>query len=149
VGELVAAAEEAALDLLAECLPAIAAGTLKARPQSGTPSYGLQRVPDDGKIDWHRPAADVDRLVRAVGRPYPGAFTEFEGERIFIWQAEPREHPVVFGAPGQICRLPNEPDPVVVTGRGIVVVREATDGAGEDALPKLRRAANRRFALAK
>ncbi len=148
VGELAAAAEAAALDLVAECLPAIAAGTLEPRPQSGTPSYGLQRGPEDGRIDWRRPAVEIDRLVRAVSRPYPGAFAELDGKRVVIWRAEPREQPAVFGAPGQICRLPGESDPLIVTGRGLIVVREATTDTGNDAMPELRRAANRRLALA-
>ena len=147
VGELVTSVEAAAVDMIAECLPALAAGTLKPRPQAGTPSYGLQRTPEDGRIDWRQPADAIDRLVRAVGRPYPGAFGEFQGERVVIWKAEPRTEPKVFGAAGQIARLPGENDPAVVTGAGILFIREAATGSGDDALPLLRRAANQRFTL--
>ena len=42
-----------------------------ATPQTGVPSYSLQRQPEDGRIS----AEDIDRLVRAVGSPYPGAFS--------------------------------------------------------------------------
>lgn len=147
IGELVTSVEAAAVDLVAECLPAIAAGSLQPKPQSGTPSYGLQRSPDDGRIDWRHPADAIDRLVRAVGRPYPGAFGEFQGERILVWKAEPRTAPRVLGAPGQVGRIPEEADPIVITGRGMLVIREAAKVSGEDALPLLRRAANQRFAL--
>jgi methionyl-tRNA formyltransferase len=148
VGDLVAAAEAAALDLVGECLPGIAAGTLAPRAQSGTPSYGLQRAPDDGRLEWRRSAVDLDRLVRAVGKPYPGAFAELGGERITIWRADFRDTPAVWGAPGQICRIPEEPDPAVVTADGLLVIREAIDASGDDAMTRLRRAANQRFALA-
>jgi methionyl-tRNA formyltransferase len=148
VGELVAAAEAAALSLVGECLPGIASGALAPRAQSGTPSYGLQRAPEDGRLEWRRSAIDLDRLVRAVGKPYPGAFADLGSDRITIWRADFRDVPTVWGMPGQICRIPEEPDPVVVTADGLLVIREAVDAAGEDAIPRLRRAANQRFALA-
>ncbi|OAP39796.1 methionyl-tRNA formyltransferase [Sinorhizobium glycinis] len=47
-------------------------------------SYCAKRSPEDGLIDWHRPAAAVLRLIRAVGDPYPGAFTWRTGEKIRI-----------------------------------------------------------------
>jgi methionyl-tRNA formyltransferase len=147
VGELVAAVEQAALDLISECLPAVAAGTLEPRQQSGSPSYGLQRNAEDGRIDWRGPADAIDRLVRAVGRPYPGAFGDLQGERIMIWKSEPRALPKVHGAPGQIARIPDDADPVAVTGSGLLAIREATTANGDDALPRLRRAANQRFTL--
>jgi methionyl-tRNA formyltransferase len=148
VGELVAAAEAAALELVGECLPAIATGTLTARAQSGAASYGLQRAPEDGRLEWRRTAVELDRLVRAVGKPYPGAFAELDGARITIWNTDFRDAPEVWGTPGQICRIPEEPDPAVVTAAGLLVIREAADASGDDAMPRLRRAANQRFAVA-
>jgi methionyl-tRNA formyltransferase len=116
VGELVLEAERAALALVEECLPAIAAGRLKPRPQQGE-------------------------------RPYPGAFTEFDGRKVMIWRADPIDGSVhVHGAPGQICRLPGESDPCVVTGSGVLTIRETTTESGEDLMSRLRAAANRRFA---
>ena len=38
-------------------------------------TYCAKRTPDDGLIDWREPAEAILRLVRAVGEPYPGAFT--------------------------------------------------------------------------
>jgi methionyl-tRNA formyltransferase len=145
IGELVASVEAAALELVAECLPAIAAATLQPRPQTGTPSYGLQRSPEDGRINWRQSADAIDRLVRAVGRPYPGAFAELQGERIVIWRTEPKSEPKVLGAPGQIARLAGESDPAVITGTGFLFIRDATQADGQDALPTLQRAANQRF----
>ena len=37
-------------------------------------SYFGGRRPEDGRIDWSRPAVEIYNLVRAVTRPYPGAF---------------------------------------------------------------------------
>ena len=145
IAELVTAAEATALDILSECMPALASGDLVPTPQEGTPSYCLQRFPDDGWIDWHRPAAEIDRLVRAVGRPYPGAFTLFRETAVFVWAAEPLTSFEVYGIPGQIARLPGEDDPCVVTGDGVLVLRDASDPAGRPLLGDLRKAAHQRF----
>src|SRR5207237_408862 len=89
VAELVASAERASLELVSDCLPAIADGRLTATPQVGEPSYGLQRSPEDGWIDWRWPALEVDRLVRAVGRPYSGALTSLDGAVLHVWDVKP------------------------------------------------------------
>jgi methionyl-tRNA formyltransferase len=105
IGELVALAERATLDLVADVLPAVVSGSAEPVPQSGTPSYCLQRTPDDGRIDWRRSAPEIDRLIRAVGRPYPGARTTFDGRDVRIWAATPLEDgPAVYGAPRRAVR---------------------------------------------
>jgi methionyl-tRNA formyltransferase len=50
-----------------------------------------RRRPEDGRIDPSRPVSEVGRLVRAVTRPFPGAFLELEGERLLVWRAEPAQ----------------------------------------------------------
>jgi len=47
------------------------------------------RKPEDGRIDWTQSAESIYNLIRAVTHPYPGAFTEIDGTRLFIWQAKP------------------------------------------------------------
>lgn len=47
-------------------------------------SYCAKRTEADGEIDWREPAEAVLRLVRAVGDPYPGAFTYDAGTKIRI-----------------------------------------------------------------
>jgi methionyl-tRNA formyltransferase len=146
IGDLVARAEAAAVELIENCLPQIAAGTLAPVPQTGVPTYALQRTPDDGEIDWTRPAEEIDRLIRAVSRPYPGARTRLDDEEIRIWRATPLDRaPIVLGVPGQLCRLPDVPAPSVVTGNGILVIAAAETADGVDAVPMLARSANRRF----
>jgi methionyl-tRNA formyltransferase len=49
--------------------------------------YCAKRTPDDGAIDWKQPRDSILRLVRAVGDPYPGAFTKSAGRRLVIEQA--------------------------------------------------------------
>ena len=48
------------------------------------------RKPEDGVILSDMDCSYVDRLVRAVTHPYPGAFIDFEGKRYTIWAGHPR-----------------------------------------------------------
>ncbi len=50
-------------------------------------SYFGGRKPEDGRIDWSKPAQQVYNLVRAVAPPYPGAFTDAGGERYIVARA--------------------------------------------------------------
>jgi methionyl-tRNA formyltransferase len=143
--ELVAAGADAAVELAREVVPGILDGSAAARPQTGAPSIGLQRGPEDGAIDWTRPTIEIDRLVRAVTRPYPGAFTALDGRRFRVWRGRPWDGPRVLGAPGQLFRLgPDEPL-AVVTGDGGLVIEAAEYDDGSDALAELRRASQRRL----
>ena len=75
----------AAERVLARSLPGLAAGTAVLRPQDlSKGSYFGGRRPEDGRIDWTRPAKRIHDLVRAVAPPYPGAFTEVDGGRLRV-----------------------------------------------------------------
>jgi len=97
--------------VLARSLPALIAGTAPRRPQPILPGeYFGRRRPEDGRIDWTRPALDIHNLVRAVAPPFPGAFGMVSGERWEIHrtrlseQAAPvdasLERPYLFAAGG-------------------------------------------------
>jgi methionyl-tRNA formyltransferase len=146
VADLVRAAEEGALRLVRTLLPQIAAGKARPQPQQGEPSWCLQRFPEDGAINWRDDAAQIDRLVRAVTRPYPGAYADLDGQRVYIWAAQPLATPArVLGSPGQLCRLPTSDYPLVLTGGGLLEIHSAESERGEDAMPLLLRSAHRRF----
>jgi UDP-4-amino-4-deoxy-L-arabinose formyltransferase/UDP-glucuronic acid dehydrogenase (UDP-4-keto-hexauronic acid decarboxylating) len=71
----------AARELLDEVLPQIRNGTAPRIPQDASKSsYFGRREPSDGEVRWEQTAPQVRNLVRAVTRPYPGAFS-FIGER--------------------------------------------------------------------
>lgn len=71
-------------------LSQLAAGVVPAIVQDDSQAtWFAARRPEDGLIDWTEDAAAVDRLVRAVTRPYPGAFTFHGGNRMMIWRGEP------------------------------------------------------------
>jgi methionyl-tRNA formyltransferase len=86
----------AAETVLRRALPGLVAGTAVLREQDlKQGSYFGGRHPEDGRIDWHQPAAAVHNLVRAVAPPYPGAFTSHEGRtlRVLRTRLEPALQP--------------------------------------------------------
>jgi methionyl-tRNA formyltransferase len=73
---------DAAGIVLARSLPGLLDGSARGRPQPILEGeyYGRRR-PEDGRIDWTRPAKEIHDLVRAVAPPFPGAFATLLGER--------------------------------------------------------------------
>jgi methionyl-tRNA formyltransferase len=64
----------AAEQTLWRVLPALLAGEAPHLPNDLTRgSYFGGRKPEDGRIDWSKPAQQVYNLIRAVAPPYPGA----------------------------------------------------------------------------
>jgi methionyl-tRNA formyltransferase len=64
------------------------------------------RKPEDGLIHWNKSALDVLRLVNASNKPYAGAFCEYEGSKLIIWDAELVEDEEIFCAvPGQVTKI--------------------------------------------
>lgn len=81
--------ELVARQLLGEELPNILNGGTQGSPQNeADASYFGRRTAADGEIDWHASAVDIQNLVRAVTRPYPGAFTHRGNSEVTIWDAE-------------------------------------------------------------
>lgn len=90
--------------LLVDTLPLLLEAHCPGEPQDETyATWAARRRPDDGRIDWNRTAADVECLVRAVGRPYPGAFAGDGDRRVTIWSAKRQEGQCRHhGLPGQV-----------------------------------------------
>jgi methionyl-tRNA formyltransferase len=75
----------AAEQVLWRSLAAIEAGNPpRLRNDLASGSYYSSRRPEDGRIDWSQSAADVYNLIRAVAPPYPGAFTDINGQRLIV-----------------------------------------------------------------
>lgn len=81
----------------------LAAGEVPAVPQDHeAATYVAVRRPADGEIDWNCSATQIERLVRAVSRPYPGAFTSLNGRRLVVWAAKVVDYPRWLAQTGQV-----------------------------------------------
>jgi methionyl-tRNA formyltransferase len=79
------------------------------QPQEGV-TYAAKLTREDGRLDFSRDSAELDRQVRAL-TPWPGTFATFAGETLKILQAEPATG---SGEPGAVLH----PSCVVATGCG-------------------------------
>jgi methionyl-tRNA formyltransferase len=111
--------------------PALLNETARAFPQPNvTPTYCVARLPDDGGIDFTQSARRCHDFVRAQSRPYPGAFTIHEGERLVIWRTEALDM-TYFGRPGQVARVADDRI-AVICGDNHPLVIQTVGWRGED-----------------
>ena len=76
---------------IVEAVAGLARGALLARPQSTEGvTYAAKIRKDEARIDWGRPALEIDRLVRAFN-PWPVAETRLYVLTVRIWTAQPFE----------------------------------------------------------
>lgn len=79
----------AACEIIKEVYPLIETKQLKPRKQDMSIStYFGRRTPADGLINWDSDAQTIYNLIRAVTKPFPGAFFEENGKKIIIWRAK-------------------------------------------------------------
>ena len=72
-----------------------------------------------GRIDWSRPAEEIERRCRALS-PWPGSYTFFKGKRLLIHRGIARPAPAdlsVETAPGQVVNT--EDGPAITAGEGL------------------------------
>ncbi|HNQ23305.1 MAG TPA: methionyl-tRNA formyltransferase [Phycisphaerae bacterium] len=136
--ELIRRTNEVLAAAIIELAPALKAGKLPRRPQDHSrATYYPKRTPADGLIDWSQPTEMVYRLIRAAGRPYPGAFSHLRGRQVTIRRARPAAAGEmrargVAPAPGTVLRV--QPQGVLVqTGDGGLWLTEWEDGAASTA----------------
>ncbi len=65
--------------LWSRALAAIERGGATETPQAGEPTYARKITPTEARIDWTRPAAEVDARIRGLS-PFPGAWFEAPSE---------------------------------------------------------------------
>lgn len=76
---------QAAITVMNQALPELVQGRIPRKPNNlAQGSYFGGRKPADGQILWHQTAQQVHNLVRAVAPPYPGAFTDWQGQRMIV-----------------------------------------------------------------
>ena len=77
--------------LLMETLERMKAGDIHPIPQDHSKAtYAPPLKKEDGRIDWRKEAKEIDLQVRAFD-PWPGAFTEWNGQLLKIYRGEVRE----------------------------------------------------------
>ena len=82
---------DAAKSMLHGVLPTIKAGTFSETAQDDSKaSYYGRRTPEDGRLDWEKPAQALQNLVRAVSDPWPGAYSFAGTHKFIVWTSRVR-----------------------------------------------------------
>jgi len=120
--------QQRAAVLLDRILPQLATGKAPRIPQDASKAtiFG-GRKPADGQIDWSANARTVRNLVRAVARPFPGAFS-FTGNRAcFFWKVSEVNDIDTDAPPGTVLSL----NPFVIAcGKGAIRVESGQQESG-------------------
>lgn len=116
-------------ELLVATLPGIEAGRIAPEAQTDAgATYARKLKKEEGRIDWHEPAATIARKVRAFN-PWPVAHAMLDGEPLRIWSARPC---LASGdqSPGTVLRA-DTGGLVVATGSGALLIDELQPAGGK------------------
>lgn len=115
----------ALLKMYYRALPRLMDGTYTLTKQDDSQAtYCLRRAPEDGLIDWTLPGNEIIRLVRAISRPYPGAFSYYDNKhKIIFWRSKLEDNTKYYGFPGQIAEIDDE-HMVIVLKDALLIVEE-------------------------
>lgn len=124
--------------MIQRLLPRLFAGEVPGEAQRHSDEPVLpRRRPADGLLNWNQPAVQIYNFVRALTRPYPGAFSFLEGRRWLIqscalmpdhgqWN---HQAGCILGAVcspvAEACGL------LVACGQGAIVILELEDSEGK------------------
>ncbi|KAI3490600.1 hypothetical protein L1887_45437 [Cichorium endivia] len=91
--------------LLRDALPGILCGNFSeiAQDESKASTYG-RRAPEDGRLDWNKPARQLHNLVRAVTDPWPGAYSFAGVSKFIVWKSRVRDD-IPAAKPGTVVSV--------------------------------------------
>jgi methionyl-tRNA formyltransferase len=88
-GELTTELSRLGADLMVRALGALERGAVTPRPQpEDGVTYAKKISKEEARIDWSKSATEIDCHIRGLS-PFPGAWTEVNGERLKILYADP------------------------------------------------------------
>jgi methionyl-tRNA formyltransferase len=120
--DLIARTNDVLAEVILELAPRIRAGDIPRTPQDHSrATYYPKRTPADGLIDWSESTDRIYRLIRASGRPYPGAFTHHEGRKLTVWRGQPADQPAPAAtSPGTVLAIESACGVLVATQDGAI-----------------------------
>ena len=124
-------------DMLLRLWPQLLQGDRPGTPQADSSEAPLpRRRRADVLLDWRGPSTRVYDFVRALTRPYPGAFGHLQGERWTVWRAAlPPPHAFPNAEPGTCLGPVVSPSDdacgqLVACGQGAVILLEVESEHG-------------------
>jgi methionyl-tRNA formyltransferase len=122
-GSLSSKLADAGAKLLPETLPKWLGGELRPQAQDESQAtYSRLITSEDAEVDWHLPAVELWRRVRAYN-PWPSCYTWCQGKRLRILEAIPCGD-LGQGEIGEVIALAEPQGVGVVSGQGILGLRQ-------------------------
>lgn len=91
--------------LLVDTLGDWLAGECSATPQAATGATHAGKISaDEARIDWQRPAVEIERRIRAFD-PWPVVRCQRGEDRLKVWQAATVSHGATPAAPGTVVAV--------------------------------------------
>lgn len=117
-------------EVVLETLERIIAGSVCAHAQKhDEASYAPMLKKEDGHINWHQTAEQLDLFIRAM-TPWPGAYCFWDAKRLKIIKARPKTGAAPQAAPGTIVE--SFPDELrVAVQNGVLMVDEIQSQSGK------------------
>jgi methionyl-tRNA formyltransferase len=116
--------------LLTRAMPQLLAGTAEFSAQpAGGETYYPKRAAEDGLIYFSDKTIDIYNLVRAVTKPFPGAFSYLNNnpaKKVIFWRVIPFDTRLTWpdAAPGTVVGVFENGDFVVKTGDSTILVED-------------------------
>lgn len=101
-------------------------GSPESYPQDhNKATYTCKWTPADARIDWNKNSREIYNLIRATGKPYPGAYTYLDGRKLTIWSAalQGDARTYVSSVPGRVVGTFPERGVTVLTGDASILVK--------------------------
>jgi methionyl-tRNA formyltransferase len=96
-----------------------------------------RRKPSDGLIDWSKTSNEIYNFIRALTKPYPGAFSYLGNIRYNIWNCSLLpDYPNTIYSPGEVIGAVVSPNSnacgqLVSCGEGAIIILELEDSEGQ------------------
>ncbi|MEH6801084.1 MAG: methionyl-tRNA formyltransferase [Halopseudomonas sabulinigri] len=101
-----------------QAIEGLAAGSLSAEAQDDTlATYAHKLNKQAAALDWQRPAAELDCLIRAFN-PWPLAHASLDGKPLKVWAAQTAEG---AGTPGEVLAC-NKEGLLIACGQGALLL---------------------------
>jgi methionyl-tRNA formyltransferase len=113
-------------EMIVEALRALPGGlTATPQPADGV-TYAAKIGKTEASVDWNRPAAELERAIRAFN-PFPGAVATLQQTPVKLWRARAID---AAGTPGEVL-LAEGAGVIVACGEGALCITELQKPGGK------------------